>query len=619
MVNSKSATQNPSLMSFTGLARDLAFVMPGFVISFLAFVVLLPLTILSFATAIVWVGALLLPTILLLASAFAELSRLRARAWGIDLPPVHYAPRQPGIMGLLRRVLEPRRWIDLAFETVVAFPLRLFTFVISAAWIVGALAGTTYFAWGFFLPRDQDTLAGLILTSLFENVPVFVSQSFLLDAGFNFVIGCILLVTLPLVARGLATLDAAATRAALGRTVSSRGWAWIAAVFFAVPSIAINWPLFATLYSIPVPIAMLLSLAFAGALLLAIRWPLVGIALQTVAVVFTALTAVGADAPWPWPVMVIILQAALVLLLSLRRTWPWFVIAWILPQAGAVVTAVLVGTEADFNGGANANIIVCASVSLFAGVMGIIVRQLISSRGALRAEQRTNAALSAQRRELDERTRIAQELHDVVAHSMSIISVQATTAPYRFPGLDAALEQEFETIAHSSRQALSEMRGLLTLLRSSDNDAEAPLAPQPTLNDIPALVEATRQSGTAITLQMMQQDTASVEALPVAAVTGLTAYRIVQEALANAVRHAPGAAIDVVMSTELQDTQVHVLSIDVLNGQALDHADQPESPGAGFGLSGVRERTIALGGSVDAGPTESGGFRLRVTLPLASS
>src|SRR5699024_4688644 len=109
--------------------------------------------------------------------------------------------------------------------------------------------------------------------------------------------------------------------------------------------------------------------------------------------------------------------------------------------------------------GARTNTIVAASVTAGVLAVGIIIAQLISSRAALQAERRTSADLSAHSRELDARNRIAQELHDVVAHSMSVISVQATTARYRLDDMDAETEREFQSIAESSRQALSEMRG----------------------------------------------------------------------------------------------------------------------------------------------------------------
>ena len=197
----------------------------------------------------------------------------------------------------------------------------------------------------------------------------------------------------------------------------------------------------------------------------------------------------------------------------------------------------------------------------------------------------------------------------MVAHSMSVISVQATTAEYRLPGMDERTAGEFTSIAQSSRRALTEMRGLLTILRGS---ADAQLVPQPTLADVPALIESTRQSGARIEFDVRSgRDSLDTD---VPAATALTAYRVLQEALSNAVRHSPGSAI-----TAGVDVSDRGIVMDVVNGPADDAASGsavPAAPGAGLGLAGIRERVEALGGSVHAGPTGDGGFRVRAELPV---
>ncbi|MBO1902399.1 sensor domain-containing protein [Leucobacter weissii] len=650
--------RNAPLWSISRIGRDYAFVLPGFFVSLLAFVLLVPLTALSLGTLVVWVGALLLPVALRLASVFAELSRTRVRSYGVDVPTPAYAATRPGLAGHLRTMIDPRRWLDLAFETLVAFPLRTFTFVTAVTWTGVAVGGITHVIWGVFLPQDDLTLAGLILEGLTAGAaPDALAHSHLLEAGFNFVAGCLFLVTLPAVLRGLARLDAATTATALGGSglsapagtergaevpdgtgpagsppgrdpvrsaanepvapqavvsdpaVTGDGWAWIATTAGAVVSVAVAWPLLAALYGVPVVIAMILALAPAAALLLAVRWPAAGIAVLTTAATATALaTAGGSEWPWPWPVMTLIAQAMLILLLGLRRRWGWALASWLLPQAAVAATALPFGLD----GGGWGSISTSSAVTGGVLVVAVVTRQLHASRGALREERRTSAELSARRHELEERNRIAQELHDVVAHSMSVISVQATTARYRLDGLDPAAETEFASIADSSRQALGEMRSLLALLRSSGDDREAPLAPRPTLDDLPALVEATRRSGARISLDVTRRrDAEGAEASAIPAATGLTAYRIVQEALSNAMRHAPGSAIGVVVT---EDGERIVL--DVENGPADPPDGQPVVPGAGLGLAGVRERATALGGSVESGATASGGFRVSATLPL---
>lgn len=629
-----------SFFNLARLAGDYAYVMPGFFISLFAFVVLVPLTALAIGTLVIWVGVVLLPLALVIASGFAELSRARLRHWGMPLPPARYAPAASGLTGFIKRIAEPRLWLDLAFETVVALPLRTFTFVVATTWTAGALGGITHVFWGVFLPQDDLPLPGMILEAVTDgDAPDTISRSYLLDTGFSFVCGVILLVTLPLVMRGLARLDAATTAAALGgpvasaydaasvagpaavpsapagtarvpgdlgRLVSGSGWAWITAIFVAIVSIAVGWPVLGALYGTPVVVAMCLAIASASALLVAVRWPLTGVAVQTAAAIATAVFTAGSPGlywlPWPWPVMTLILQVILVLIVALRNSWPLAIAAWAVPQVGVLLAALVIGITPA----ARAGLIVSASVTAGLLAVGIAVRQLVSSRGALREERLASAELSEQRRELQERNRIAQELHDVVAHSMSVISVQATTAKYRLPGMDPRTEQEFQSIAASSRQALTEMRGLLAVLRSPDRETE--LAPQPALTDVPALVDATLGSGARIALR----SNADAAAASVPAATGLTAYRIVQEALSNAVRHSPGAEIDVAVT--LTDDR---LEIEVVNGPADAPDAYERTPGAGLGLAGARDRAAALGGAVDAGPTDSGGFRVHAVLPLA--
>ena len=137
---------------------------------------------------------------------------------------------------------------------------------------------------------------------------------------------------------------------------------------------------------------------------------------------------------------------------------------------------------------------------------------------------------------LEERTRIARELHDVVAHHMSLIAVRAETAPYRLRGLPESARAEFGSLSEVAREALAEMRRLLGVLR---DDQPAALAPQPQLADLPALVDAARQAGVSVELSVP----AALDQVPSG--VGLCAYRIVQESLSNASQHAPGAAVTV--------------------------------------------------------------------------
>lgn len=622
MVNEISQVeQRARLFDLRAIGRDYQLLLVGFPVSIAAFSVLVPMISLSLSTLIIWVGVVLLPVTLVLASWFAEHSRARARNWGADLPPAHYAERGQGLTGFLSPIKESRRWLDLAFETLIAFPLRAFNFTVALCWGLAAFGEMTFPLWGGFLPPSNMSLGAL--TALWLSGGDLATNAhgpFWLEAALNLGIGCILMLTLPLVLRGLASFEILITKAGLGTAAQRDGWQRITAGVIALVSIAVGWPILSALYGVHVVLAMLIVLASGAAIMLSGRLPLVAIVLQSSAVLATMLASstiggVGNDAaalPWPWPVTTIIVQALFTMLVALRCRLPWAIAAWAIPQAVVSLASLPFGISVANQ----VSITVSGSVSLGVLIVSAIVRQLMSSRGALQAERQTSAELSEQSRELAERNRIAQELHDVVAHSMSVISVQATTAKYRLPEVGEEAEQEFDSIAASSRQALTEMRSLLTLLRASDEDREMQLAPQPGAQDLPALIAATLQSGASISLAMTRHGetldlstTAPTSSLPAA--TGLTVYRMVQEALSNAMRHAPGSDIDV----RVDETETEV-TVEVRNSAPSDTHGQPAAPGAGLGLAGVRERVAALGGSVTAGPSESGGFLVRAVLPL---
>ncbi|GAB3755822.1 sensor histidine kinase [Microlunatus parietis] len=197
------------------------------------------------------------------------------------------------------------------------------------------------------------------------------------------------------------------------------------------------------------------------------------------------------------------------------------------------------------------------------------------------------------RRVLEERARIARELHDVVAHHMSVVAVQASTAPYRLdPGRPDVVD-EFRSIGASARASLQELRQLLDVLRGA-----AP-PPTPGLADVPKLVESARVAGVPVQLIMDGRADPGADA-------GTAAYRIVQEALSNVIRHAPGAETLVRIATEPD-----LLLIDVRNRRP----PQPVRPTApGHGLTGMRERVTATGGTLTTGPTDDGGFRVEARL-----
>jgi signal transduction histidine kinase len=206
-----------------------------------------------------------------------------------------------------------------------------------------------------------------------------------------------------------------------------------------------------------------------------------------------------------------------------------------------------------------------------------------------------------------ERARIARELHDVVAHHISMIAVQAETARLTTPGLPAAGAQRLLSIGDTARAALTEMRRLLGVLREDAGTQGPDRRPQPGLSQLIELLDEARDatgSGTRLIVH------GPVTALDPG--VELTAYRIVQEALTNARRHAPGAAVDVELRYGEEALRLRIRD----NGPgASDHGVGPD-PGPGHGLLGMRERAATVGGDLRTGPATGGGFLIEARLPI---
>ncbi len=246
-----------------------------------------------------------------------------------------------------------------------------------------------------------------------------------------------------------------------------------------------------------------------------------------------------------------------------------------------------------------------AIISVCLTAVAVALDSIAASRRARHdlAEQVERSDLEESRRAvLEERARIAREMHDVVAHHMSMIAVQAETAPFRLGDLPESAKTEFANLNESARAALADMRKLLRVLRS---DEPASKTPQPRLSDLPELVQATRRAGVAVELSMRPL------AGGVPSGVEVCAYRIVQEALSNARRHAGGSDVSVVV-----ERRADTLMLAVRNGPgpAPSLAANGERPG--LGIVGMQERVVLLGGSLSAGPTNDGGFLVAACLPL---
>ena len=334
-----------------------------------------------------------------------------------------------------------------------------------------------------------------------------------------------------------------------------------------------------------------------GASIVVVRYQaVIGWLLWLASTGWVAATAVSQSGD-PWPVTAPGIIALLVILLGVARDRrPLIGVAvWVT----TVLLGFLVGQQVDGTT-ARENLTLIGLLSLAAMLLGGIIRSTRRARERVATEERLTAEERGRRRILEERTRIARELHDVVAHHMSVITVQATTAAYRLPELSPEAVTEFDSIGDQARESLTELRRLLTVLRDEDTDAVR--EPQPGLNRLDGLTESMRRAGTAITLDVGDVGDLS-EAL------SLTGYRIVQEALSNVVRHAPGAPVDVTV-----DSSPETIAITVVNGPSSSGPSTTPTEG-GLGLAGMRERVKLLGGRLEAAPGPDGGFVVHAELP----
>lgn len=333
-------------------------------------------------------------------------------------------------------------------------------------------------------------------------------------------------------------------------------------------------------------------------LMLAMRYPLLGWRIAWLGLLLVPLLGLRWWSGLPWdPVQVLVLLVMLCVtgiqhgrpvlcwLFALTLVPWWF---WAIDDGLGVVTAAL------------------GSVAF--GAMAVAVDGAASRRQVERtlADQAEQTELERARRAvLEERARIARELHDVVAHHMSLMAVRAESAPHRLGALPEPVSAEFGALSGSAREALADMRRLLGVLRS---DQPAARAPQPGLPDLPGLIDTARRAGMKVELSPLP----APDQLPPG--TGVCAYRIIQEALSNAGQHAAGAPVTV---SVLHDADT--VALRVANGPQAPAQPPANGHRPGHGLAGMRERAELLGGSLSAGPAPDGGFVVSAVLPLSGS
>ncbi|MFF3245830.1 sensor histidine kinase [Streptomyces sp. NPDC002870] len=300
---------------------------------------------------------------------------------------------------------------------------------------------------------------------------------------------------------------------------------------------------------------------------------------------------------WPWTPSSFISHLTVMTVVAVRtrpRAAAWM---WLLTAAFGFFAEVLLS-----RGGVSTT-----PQMLFISAMVLLVTTVRHVRREAKQEvaaQQTVTAVERDRRTLlEERTTIARELHDVVAHHMSVVAIQAEAAPYRVENPPPELEKAFATIRENAVAALTELRRVLGVVRAEDY--QAPDAPQPVLADIENLLSNVREAG----LEVEKTVTGAVRDLPQG--VELSAYRIVQEALSNALRHAPGSSAKVEISYVLGGLGLRIVN-------TAPRGLVKPSPGAGHGITGMRERVTMLNGEMTAEPTEDGGYQVTAFIPVAA-
>ncbi|WP_200307643.1 sensor histidine kinase [Streptomyces adelaidensis] len=316
----------------------------------------------------------------------------------------------------------------------------------------------------------------------------------------------------------------------------------------------------------------------------------------------TPFTAAFSDAwsDWPWAAGSFATHLVVLTVVALRtrpRIAAWM---WTLTAAYALVVESILG-GGHYSSNAGPLLVISAMTVLVA----VVVNTRRTAQQEVTAQQTVTAHERSKRTLLEERTTIARELHDVVAHHMSVVAIQAEAAPYRVENPPPELEQAFATIRENAVAALTELRRVLGVVRAEDY--EAPDAPQPTLADLDGLLANVREAG----LTVDKAVTGAVRELPQG--VELSAYRIVQEALSNTLRHAPGAAARVEIGYVLGG-----LGLRMVNGPSPEVTLVKSTHGAGHGITGMRERVTMLNGEMTTGDTDDGGYEVTVFLPVTT-
>lgn len=295
---------------------------------------------------------------------------------------------------------------------------------------------------------------------------------------------------------------------------------------------------------------------------------------------------------YPWQVVHILVLLALLFAVALRSPVSVLLVAWLASML--VFFAYMPGSDG-----------VGWAVGLTAVVVfGLLIRWLVLSRRQLAQQEEVSELERTRRTVLEEKAKIARDLHDVVAHHMSMVVVQAQSAPYRLDDVSDSAAVEFESIAATAREALNEIRGMLGVLRSDGQQWQD--APAPSALDLERTLHASRKAG----MDVRWAITGKVES--VADTTGLALYRILQESLSNAARHAPEAAVTVDITVGPSTVVMTVVNAPPPSA-GVGRTTRPDT--GGHGISGMRDRARAAHGRLHATPLPDGGFEVAVHVP----
>ena len=334
--------------------------------------------------------------------------------------------------------------------------------------------------------------------------------------------------------------------------------------------------------------AVLFPLALAGPVLLVFIRRRAGPVLAGITAAALAGTVIGTELHYGAPFYVSVLFGAAAAIFARARIWAWCCLgAYWLTFAGTPLI-----------GGSTFQLAWLVPLTLLS-VAALVGPEFGRARREARDRQLRDAEAQRAEETQAERVRIARELHDVLAHSLSQINVQASVGLHLFDSQPAKAAEALANVKDTSKQALGEVRQVLGMLRGD----EVPLAPQHELSGIRQLVDGIRAQGIEASLRL---DVTDASAVPAA--VQQAAYRIVQESLTNITRHARASRIDVVVAEERGALRVSVADDGVGSAAEPSHG--------GRGLLGMRERAELLGGSFEAGPRAAGGFTVSAELPL---